>query len=74
MEEFRMKKTVFKVEGMSCNHCKMSITNAVGELPGVSNVFVDLEAKTAMVEYDLTVCTPDMIIAEIETLGFDVVG
>jgi copper chaperone len=74
MEGFQMEKTVFNVEGMSCNHCKMSVTNAVGELPGVSNVIVDLEAKTATVGYDPVVCAPDAIKAEIETLGFDVVG
>ena len=30
------------VKGMSCNHCRMSVTKALEALPGVSNVNVDL--------------------------------
>jgi copper ion binding protein len=35
--------TVLKVKGMSCQHCVMSVTKALGKLEGVQNVQVDLE-------------------------------
>ena len=31
------------VKGMSCNHCKQDVTQALEALPGVSDVNVDLE-------------------------------
>jgi copper chaperone len=34
--------TTLKVKGMSCQHCVMSVTKALGQLDGVKNVQVDL--------------------------------
>lgn len=34
--------TTLKVKGMSCQHCVMSVTKALGQLDGVRNVQVDL--------------------------------
>ncbi len=34
--------SVLKVKGMSCQHCVMSVTKALGQLEGVTNVQVDL--------------------------------
>ena len=34
--------TTVKVRGMSCQHCVMSVTNALGQLEGIKNVQVDL--------------------------------
>ncbi|GFM36131.1 heavy-metal-associated domain-containing protein [Desulfovibrio psychrotolerans] len=30
------------VQGMTCNHCKASVTEAVSKVPGVASVNVDL--------------------------------
>lgn len=38
-----------KVEGMMCDHCKKHVTNALSKMEGVTEVQVDLEAKTATV-------------------------
>lgn len=38
-------EAVIKVEGMSCNHCKMSVEKAAGSIESVENPVVDLEAK-----------------------------
>jgi len=38
-----------KVEGMTCNHCKMAVTKAVSAVPGVTSVDVDLKAGTVVV-------------------------
>jgi copper chaperone len=34
---------MLKVKGMSCNHCVMSVTKALGKLEGLQNVKVDLQ-------------------------------
>jgi copper chaperone len=67
-----MVTTVIPVEGMSCEHCVNAISKAVGELPGVSKVTVDLSAKTATVEHDSTKATIEAIKSAIEEQGFEV--
>lgn len=62
-----------EVEGMSCNHCVMSIKKAVGELNGVSNVSVDLEAKTVTVDYNPELVAIETVIEAIEDQGYDVI-
>ncbi|MFH9012075.1 heavy-metal-associated domain-containing protein [Streptomyces sp. NPDC017943] len=39
-----MPATTYAVSGMSCGHCRTAVTEAVGELAGVSGVEVDLDA------------------------------
>lgn len=36
-----------KVKGMSCNHCKTSVTNALSSIEGLENVMVNLESGEA---------------------------
>ncbi len=42
-------KYKFKVEDMSCNHCKMTIERALSELPDIEYYAVDLESKMVTV-------------------------
>jgi copper ion binding protein len=48
IEETQMAKeentmsSIIKVKGMSCQHCVMSVTKALGQLEGIKNVQVDL--------------------------------
>ena len=37
------------IEGMQCNHCKMTVEKALGELEGVTKVEVSLEEKKAFI-------------------------
>jgi copper chaperone len=69
-----MEKTVLNVEGMACDHCVKAITNAVGALPGVNRVSVDLHSRTVTVEYDPAQSPLHKIKAEIEDQGYDVVA
>jgi copper chaperone CopZ len=39
----------YVVDGMSCEHCRKAITGAVGLVPGISGVEVDLERGTVLV-------------------------
>ncbi len=48
-----MSQTItFNVTGMTCDHCVHAVTNAVKETPGVADVTVSLEAKSAVVTGD----------------------
>lgn len=67
-----MENSILKVDGMSCEHCVKAITKAVGALPGVSDVAVDLKAKTVTVEHDQTLPV-DKIKYEIEEQGYDLI-
>ena len=67
-----METTIINVEGMLCEHCVKAVTNAVGALPGVDSVAVDLAAGTVTVEYDAAQTPLDEIKAGIEDQGFDV--
>ena len=57
----------FKVEGMMCMHCVKSVTDALNELEGVSEVSVDLPTKTVSFEGDA-----DKVRETIEDLGCEV--
>jgi copper chaperone CopZ len=39
----------YRVDGIHCNHCGLSITEEVEKVPGVSRVDVDVEARTVVV-------------------------
>lgn len=61
------------VEGMSCNHCVMSVKKSVGALNGVNKVDVDLAGKKVTVEFDSDQVKLESIKESIEDVGFDVV-
>ncbi len=63
-----MEKKIL-IEGMMCNHCKMSVEKVLSAVPGVSAVTVDLEAKTASVTYNGDV-EDAALFAAIEKKGF----
>ncbi|MDD2189618.1 MAG: copper chaperone CopZ [Eubacteriales bacterium] len=66
------KKVLLKVEGMSCSHCIEAVKKAAGGLGGVSDVYADLESKTATVEYDSNEVSLESIKEAIEDQGYDV--
>jgi copper chaperone len=41
--------STWNVTGMTCGHCAASVTEEIGELPGVERVEVSHEAGTAVV-------------------------
>lgn len=64
--------TTLKVKGMSCQHCVMSVTKALGQLEGIKNVQVDL-AK-GEVRFDNTKeIAPNRIEKTIQDAGYEVV-
>ncbi|MGM9988531.1 MAG: copper chaperone CopZ [Bacillaceae bacterium] len=65
-------KTLLKVEGMSCGHCKAAVTNALQEVEGVTGVDVSLEEKKVTVQHNDSVAI-DKLKEAIEDQGYDVV-
>ena len=64
--------SVLKVKGMSCQHCVMSVTKALGQLDGIKNVQIDL-AK-GEVRFDNTKgVASDRIREAITDAGYEVI-
>jgi uncharacterized membrane protein YraQ (UPF0718 family)/copper chaperone CopZ len=61
---------IFKVEGMTCNHCKTSVENCIKEIENVDNVIVELSNKRVVV-YGVGL-NQILIKTKINELGFKV--
>ena len=69
-----MTKQILTVHGMSCGHCVETITKAVGALPGVSQVDVNLEQQKVSVELEEGKTDLSTISETIAKAGFEVEG
>jgi copper chaperone len=47
-----MTTRTYTVEGMTCQHCVNAVSGEVGQLPGVTDVAVDLNHGTVAVTAD----------------------
>jgi len=52
---------------MSCGHCRASIEQALGKVPGVGQISIDPTARTAHVEGG---ALPAALIAVLDQIGF----
>ena len=66
-----MTKQIYRVGGMSCNHCKASVEKNLALLPSVTAVEVDLTAGTVAVEGTADAAEIRKVI---EALGFEYKG
>ncbi|GAA2233651.1 MULTISPECIES: heavy-metal-associated domain-containing protein [Streptomyces] len=68
-----MPATTYVVSGMSCGHCKATLTKVIGELDGVSGVEVDLDTGRVTVT---TAAEPDdAAVAEVvDEAGYELTG
>ena len=64
-------KTI-KIEGMQCNHCKMSVEKALKKIDGIENIEVDLDKKQAIIKTSKEV-EDIQIKSAIEEEGFKVI-
>ena len=53
----------FRVEGMTCDHCRNAVTAEVSAVPGVQAFSVDVEAGTVTVSADQPVDRSDVATA-----------
>lgn len=68
-----MKSVLFNVEGMSCGGCANKIKNNLGENDQISNITVNLDEKTVLVEGEESLSNMNLK-KDIEGLGFSVTG
>ena len=47
-----MKQITIKVGGMTCDHCRRRVQEALMNVDGVKKAAVDLQKNEAVVEYD----------------------
>lgn len=66
-----MAERIYKVPDVSCEHCVNAITREVGQIEGVLDVRVDLDAKTVTVSASENV-REDRIREGIDEAGFDI--
>lgn len=64
-----MKKII--IDGMQCNHCKMTVEKALNSIEGITNVEVSLENKCATIEVKENV-SDETIKSAIEEAGYEV--
>lgn len=70
-DDTNMNRQIYRVGGMSCNHCKASVERSLAQLPSVTTVAVDLAAGTVAVEGE----PADADVRKaVEELGFDYKG
>ncbi len=67
-----MSKSVLKVEGMSCGHCKMTVEKAVSSLKGVADARVDLQGGSVTVSFDEAQVDLERIKEAIRDAGYEV--
>jgi copper ion binding protein len=74
MEDPRIKKESYLVEGMTCAGCERTVQKVVGNLEGVRSSKADLQSSTVSVEYDPEKVTIDKIKDAVNGVGYKFVG
>ena len=67
-----MIEKTFKVEGMSCGHCKAAVEGELGKLPGVERSSADFQTGIVEVSYDEGKVGIDELEGAIEEAGYEV--
>jgi copper chaperone len=63
-----MNKLEWEIDGMSCSHCVAAVSEALGELPGVTVEQVRVGA--AQVSYRPDQVSPEQIVLAVEDAGY----
>ncbi len=68
-----MEKKTFAVLGMMCAGCAANVEKRLNQTEGVATAAVNLPARTAMIEYDEQVTTPQKMKEALAAIGYDMV-
>lgn len=69
--EMDRQGTIFKVGGMTCNHCKMNVENAINRIEGVKVLDIDLNTSKVKIEGQ---GHEDEIKSAVESIGYEFLG
>jgi copper chaperone CopZ len=73
MPEATSHHATIAIEGMNCQHCVGTVTNALSKVAGVQDVRVDLAAKNARVAF-APPATTGRLMQAVNQSGFKAVG
>jgi Cu+-exporting ATPase len=65
-----MASVHLEVTGMTCDHCRKRVEDALNAVAGVYGAFVDLGEGVAEVDHDATVDT-EALVAAVKNAGYD---
>lgn len=68
-----MEKKTIAVIGMGCASCAANVEKRLSEMNGISHAAVNFASRTALVEYDPEVVTPQQMKDNVQKIGFDLV-
>ena len=71
MSENKRTKNTFPVLGMSCAACAVRVDKALNKQRGVTNASVNYAAATAIIEYDASVTSPEILQKAVQDAGYD---
>lgn len=64
------KKQMFKVNGMTCANCALTIEKGLAKMPGVKSAAVNFASEKLAVEYDPKAVTPEDVLTKVKDLGY----
>jgi copper chaperone len=67
-----MTDKTLSVPDVSCDHCKMTIEQALGRVSGIGAAIVDVPAKTVALSFDETAVSLDEIVEVLSGVGYEV--
>ena len=68
------KQEYFPIQGMTCANCVRHVEKALKNLPGISQLDVNLEKNEALVEYDSTLVTYAAMASALKEAGYTMEG
>jgi copper chaperone len=72
METTASREITLSVPDVSCEHCVKTVNGALGALPGVAAVNVDLTSKTVRLRYEPAQITLERIEETLDEAGYTV--
>jgi copper chaperone len=72
METTAAREITLSVPDVSCEHCVKTVNGALGALPGVDAVNVDLTSKTVSLRYEPDQVTLERIEETLDDAGYTV--
>lgn len=67
-----MTEKTYNVPDVSCMHCKRAIEEAVGAMPGISHVEVDVDSKTVHISFEEDTVAEADVLATLAEEGYPV--
>ncbi|MEK7145248.1 MAG: heavy metal translocating P-type ATPase [Patescibacteria group bacterium] len=66
-------KTTYKIRGMHCTSCVLTIERALGKTAGVRSVSVNFASESALIEFDENAVSESDLVKVVESVGYHLV-